>query len=76
TELDWAMKNGQTCIWAPSKIVLDAVDGPAAGPAQSVALVAWFAAQMEAAELLVVGAAAPDTQVPTRALPVSAVDLA
>ncbi|MCF7700970.1 dihydroneopterin aldolase [Loktanella sp. M215] len=76
TELDWAMKNGQTCIWAPSKIVLDAVDGPAAGPAESVALVAWFAAQVEAAELLVIGAAAPETQVPTRALPVSAVDLA
>ena len=56
--------------------VEDAVDGPAAGPAESVALVAWFAAQMEAAELLVIGAAAPDTQVPTRALPVSAVDLA
>ena len=32
TELDWAMKNGQICVWAPSKIVLDAVDGPSAGP--------------------------------------------
>ncbi len=28
TELDWAMKTGQICVWAPSKIVLDAVDGP------------------------------------------------
>lgn len=30
TELDWAMKNGQISVWAPSKIVLDAVDGPSA----------------------------------------------
>lgn len=32
TELDWAMKNGQICVWAPSKIVLDAVDGPSLRP--------------------------------------------
>ena len=32
TELDWAMKNGQISVWAPSKIVLDAVDGPTTGP--------------------------------------------
>ena len=40
TELDWAMKNGQICVWAPSKIVLDAVDGPAVGPADAVGLAA------------------------------------
>lgn len=68
TELDWAMKNGQTCVWAPSKIVLDAVDGPSANPRDALALVAWFAAQMQAAELVVVGAQAPDCSVPTRVL--------
>jgi dihydroneopterin aldolase len=26
TELDWPMRNGQICVWAPSKIVLDALD--------------------------------------------------
>ena len=71
TELDWAMKNGQTCIWAPSKIVLDAVDGPSASPQDAAALVAWFAGQMDAAELLVIGAAAPEAAVPVRALPVT-----
>lgn len=71
TELDWAMKNGQTCIWAPSKIVLDAVDGPSASPRDAVTLVAWFAAQMEAAELLIIGEAAPDASIPVRALPVT-----
>lgn len=66
TELDWAMKNGQICIWAPSKIVLDAVDGPSASPRDAVALVAWFAAEVEAKELLVIGAAVPETDMPVR----------
>ncbi len=66
TELDWAMKNGQICIWAPSKIVLDAVDGPSASPRDATALAAWFAAEMEAVELVVIGADAPQTAVPVR----------
>jgi hypothetical protein len=28
TEIDWAMKQRQVIVWAPSKLVLDAVDGP------------------------------------------------
>ncbi|MEL7098780.1 MAG: dihydroneopterin aldolase [Pseudomonadota bacterium] len=69
TELDWAMKNGQTCVWAPSKIVLDAVDGPSAQPRDAVALAAWFAATLEASELLVIGADLPqDASVPLRAV--------
>lgn len=66
TELDWAMKNGQICIWAPSKIVLDAVDGPSASPRDASALAAWFAGEMNAAELLVIGAEAPKADVPVR----------
>ncbi|MEO1734003.1 MAG: dihydroneopterin aldolase [Pseudomonadota bacterium] len=61
TELDWAMKNGQICVWAPSKIVLDAVDGPSAKPKDSVALAAWFAATLEAKTMVVIGAPLPDT---------------
>lgn len=68
TELDWAMKNGQTCVWAPSKIVLDAVDGPSAQPSDAVALAAWFAASFAAQELLVIGEGLPVTaDVPLRA---------
>lgn len=66
TELDWAIKNDQISIWAPSKIVLDAVDGPSASPRDAVALVAWFAAEMEAKELWVIGADAPDSTIKTR----------
>ena len=72
TELDWAMKNGQICVWAPSKIVLDAVDGPPASPRDALALVGWFAAEMGAAELLVIGEDAPQAKVPTRAAAIGA----
>ena len=75
TELDWAMKNDQICIWAPSKIVLDAVDGPSASPRDAVALVAWFAKDMDAKELLVIGAEAPQVEVNVRAVPVDATEL-
>jgi len=60
TELDWAMRNGQICIWAPSKIVLDAVDGPSAKGADAVALASWFAATFDAREMLVIGDDAPE----------------
>ncbi len=70
TELDWAMKHDQISVWAPSKIVLDAVDGPSAAPSESVALAAWFAATFEADEMLVIGADLPDNAgVPLRAVP-------
>lgn len=74
TELDWAMKNDQICVWAPSKIVLDAVDGPSASPRDALALAAWFAVEMKAKELLVIGTDAPETAVPVRAIPVGQAD--
>lgn len=60
TELDWAMKHGQISVWAPSKIVLDAVDSPEAQPRDGVALAAWLGRQMQAAELIVVGETPPE----------------
>jgi len=70
TELDWAMKNGQTCVWAPSKITLDSVDTPSAQPRDAVALAAWFAATFEAHEMLVIGADQPEgAPVPLRVIP-------
>lgn len=76
TELDWAMKNGQISIWAPSKIVLDAVDGPSASARNAAALAAWFAAQMQAAELVLIGADAPPCAVPIRCFDVTQTQLA
>lgn len=62
TELDWAMKNGQISVWAPSKIVLDAVDGPSAQPRDAASLVAWFAKLNHAEELVVIGMDPPTAE--------------
>lgn len=53
TEIDWAMKHGQTVVWAPSKLVLDAVDGPSSR--EPVALALWLAEVLAADRLLVHG---------------------
>ncbi len=51
TEIDWAIKRGQMVVWAPSKLVLDAVDGPHSR--EPVALALWLAELMAADRLLV-----------------------
>jgi dihydroneopterin aldolase len=53
TEIDWAMRRGQTVVWAPSKLVLDAVDGPQGGAPVTLAL--WLAETMAASGLVVHG---------------------
>ena len=54
-EIDWAMKHRQIVVWAPSKLVLDAVDGPNAGPRNPVALALWLAEQLSATRLQLIG---------------------
>lgn len=54
TEIDWAMKHGKTIVWAPSKLVLDAVDGPTSRA--PVALALWLAETLAADRLVVRGA--------------------
>nr|WP_309503664.1 dihydroneopterin aldolase [uncultured Roseovarius sp.] len=68
TELDWAMKNGQISVWAPSKIVLDAVDGPGADTSDPAALAAWFAGHIDASDLLLVGEVPPAGPIPVPVL--------
>jgi 7,8-dihydroneopterin aldolase/epimerase/oxygenase len=51
TEIDWAMRRGQTVVWAPSKLVLDAVDGPQATAPVTLAL--WLAETVGAQGLVV-----------------------
>lgn len=71
TELDWSMKNDQISVWAPSKIVLDAVDGPSAHPRQALGVVLWFAREMQAADVLIIGEDLPkDDTLPLRAVAV------
>ena len=53
TEIDWAMKNGRMIVWAPSKLVLDAVDGPKGS--DPVALALWLAEHLAAQALVLHG---------------------
>lgn len=53
TEIDWAMKRGQMIVWAPSKLVLDATDGPQSR--DPVVLALWLAEHMAAERLIVHG---------------------
>ncbi len=53
TELDWGMKNNQISVWAPAKLVLDAVDGPDDATPQNLAR--WFAAVMGADAFVTAG---------------------
>ncbi|GAA3870635.1 dihydroneopterin aldolase [Celeribacter arenosi] len=53
TELDWAMKQGQISVWAPSKMVLDAVHGPKGGPLE---IAQWLAETLTAQHFVHLGA--------------------
>ncbi|MEL6609176.1 MAG: dihydroneopterin aldolase [Pseudomonadota bacterium] len=59
TELDWGMRHGQISVWAPSKVVLDAVEGPQAGEMDALALSVWFAEEMGADAHWLIGDAGP-----------------
>lgn len=52
TEIDWAMKQGQTIVWAPSKLILDSTDSPDCSPRNGAALALWLAEHMAADRFL------------------------
>jgi len=60
TELDWGLRNDQIGVWAPSKLVLDSVEGPGVPVTDTARLVVWFASEMNAAEIVFVGVEVPD----------------
>lgn len=55
TELDWAMRHGRISVWAPSKLVLDAVEGPDARVTAPLALAHWLARAFEARAIVEFG---------------------
>ena len=55
TELDWAMRHGGISVWAPSKLVLDAVQGPEGHVTASLALAYWLAEAFDARAVLEIG---------------------
>lgn len=60
TELDWAARQGQISVWAPSRLVLDAVEGPGSDVTDPLTLAFWFAEAFEAQRVITLGGAAPD----------------
>ena len=60
TELDWAARQGQISVWAPSKLVLDAVEGPGSDVTDPLALAFWFAEAFEAQRVITLGGPEPD----------------
>ncbi|MEN8894286.1 dihydroneopterin aldolase [Planktotalea arctica] len=72
TELDWAIKNGQVSVWAPTKFVLDVPEGPTDLIGDPVRLAQWFAAQLAACEVLVIGEDLPQGgSVPARGIQIA-----
>jgi dihydroneopterin aldolase len=51
TEIDWALKHGRHPVWAPGKMVMDAVETPDADAGDPVGLAAWLAAEIGAERL-------------------------
>jgi dihydroneopterin aldolase len=80
TELDWAMRHDGISVWAPSKLVLDAVHGPGAQVTAPLALAHWLAGAFDARAVLEIGPARdplpegsqpvqPRIAIPTGAIP-------
>ncbi len=72
TEIEHALRQGRMIVWAPSKLILDAVDGPSAPPSEAPALALWLAETLAAERLFLVGvpasAAPAGSRVPCTAL--------
>ncbi len=58
TELDWAMKTNQPCIWAPAKLVNDIPDN---APETAAEMAIWFAQHWQAETLFDIGGTLPAT---------------
>ena len=74
TELDWGMRHDQISVWAPSKMVLDAVDG-LKGAVEVQALMDWFAAEMQAETVVSLTGDGPSTITAARTAHIAVVDL-
>ena len=59
-ELDWALKSGRRPVWAPSKMLTDALPRPPLDASAPAALAAWLAVEIGAEALVLAGAAPLD----------------
>lgn len=75
TELDWAMKHGQISVWAPSKMVLDALSAAPQG-VEGPELALWLGQQLAAVELISIGTPLPAAgALPTREVSLDSVQI-
>lgn len=69
TELDWAAQRHELSVWAPSKLVLDAVGTTPPAANNPVDLTLWFCKEIDASALLVFGDEDVATDVEYRRIP-------
>jgi dihydroneopterin aldolase len=55
TEIDWALRNRRTIVWAPGRMVLDALSEAPSADDGPVGLAAWIAGQLSATDFVVLG---------------------
>ena len=55
TELDWAIKQNKICVWAPSKMVLDATLPPKYPVSDTLGLAVWLADALKATRIYAIG---------------------
>jgi dihydroneopterin aldolase len=60
-ELEWALKTGRRPVWAPAKMLTDALPRPAIDASRPAALAAWLARELGAEALILAGADLPDS---------------
>jgi dihydroneopterin aldolase len=70
TEIDWAQRRGAPTLWAPARMAVSAVSGPRG--TRGVDLALWLADALDASEIVLVGADAPETTRPLRRLEIGA----
>lgn len=54
TELDWSMKNNEVTVWAPSKMILDAVNKPSL-KSEPLDLAIWLAGELSVDSIYCIG---------------------
>ena len=54
TEMDWALRQGNMVVWAPTKIIFDTPGAPRAG-AEGIGLASWLAGELNALKIVTQG---------------------
>ncbi len=64
TELDWAIKHNKICVWAPSKMILDATEPPKGLVSDTLRLAVWLGHSLKAKRVAAIGSFESDLDDP------------